>query len=178
LGKEVTPTTLRQALGGGSLTTIYKHLEAWQATRPQTAQSIIIAMPDTVQKMFTQAWQAAVTEAGKEIITIREKADFEIQAITKRLEEAIDNITQLEAEGEADTTKIEELESQLHASLGETVSAKTESATLLATNNQIREQLAGLQSELKELRHENKQLIQLIAQHPKLSGQLETLKID
>jgi len=29
-GKEVTPTTLRDALGGGSLTTIYKHIDAWQ----------------------------------------------------------------------------------------------------------------------------------------------------
>ncbi len=33
-GKEVTALTMLSALGRGSLTTIYKHLDAWRETKP------------------------------------------------------------------------------------------------------------------------------------------------
>ena len=36
-GKEVTASSLLAALGGGSLTTIYKHMAAWLASRPPAA---------------------------------------------------------------------------------------------------------------------------------------------
>ena len=48
--REVTPTTLREALGGGSLTTIYRHLEAGEATRraapaPGGAAAAVVVRP-------------------------------------------------------------------------------------------------------------------------------------
>ena len=106
-GQEVTPSTLRAALGGGSLTTIYKHLEAWQTIHKESPKVAVIAMPEAVERAFTAAWQAASAEAGKEIAAIREKSDREVKAATLRFEEALANISQLETEAEADAIKIE-----------------------------------------------------------------------
>ena len=39
-GREVTPASLREYLGGGSLTTIYKHHEAWAAARAAQAAPV------------------------------------------------------------------------------------------------------------------------------------------
>ncbi|MEP6879252.1 MAG: DNA-binding protein [Nitrosospira sp.] len=111
--REVTPTTLREALGGGSLTTIYRHLEAWEATRKAVPAPVSIPMPDAVRLAFNQAWQAAATEAGKEIAAIREKAETEIKATQRRLEEAVAAIGQLESEQLADADRLEMLEGTL-----------------------------------------------------------------
>ena len=112
-GREVTPTTLRDTLGGGSLTTIYRHLEAWEATRKAVPAPVNIPMPDAVRLAFELTWQAAATEAGKEIATIREKADIEIKAAHRRLEEAVAAIAQLESEQLADADRLEGLETTL-----------------------------------------------------------------
>lgn len=48
-GKEVTALVLLNALGRGSLTTIYKHLEAWKAAKPVKTYSSGNEMPDLVK---------------------------------------------------------------------------------------------------------------------------------
>jgi DNA repair exonuclease SbcCD ATPase subunit len=176
-GQEVTPSTLRAALGGGSLTTIYKHLEAWQGMHKEIPKVAAIAMPEVVERSFMAAWQAASAEAGKEIAAIKEKTDAEVKAATLRFDEALANISQLETEAEADAIKIEALESQLATSQAELIRVNTDAATQdakwSATCGQLEQQLGGQQTELHDLRKENKELI---AQHAKLQGQLEAMQ--
>ena len=38
-GKEVTALTMLSALGRGSLTTIYKHLDAWRESKPEIGRA-------------------------------------------------------------------------------------------------------------------------------------------
>ena len=151
-GKEVTPTTLRDALGGGSLTTIYKHIDAWQETRKAAPMPVILEMPDSVKTAFSQCWQAAASEAGKEIAAIREKTDAEIKITKRRLDEAVAAIEQLESEGDADSVKLEKAEADLAAALSTSQQAATEAAALeaalSATANQMREQIEAQQAEL------------------------------
>ena len=151
-GKEVTPTTLRDALGGGSLTTIYKHIDAWQETRKAAPMPVILEMPDSVKTAFSQCWQAAASEAGKEIAAIREKTDAEIKITKRRLDEAVAAIEQLESEGDADSVKLEKAEADLAVALSTSQQAATKAATLeaalSATANQMREQIEAQQAEL------------------------------
>lgn len=154
IGKEVTPTTLREALGGGSLTTIYRHLEAWEDTRKVMPAPASIPMPDAVRLAFDQAWQAAANEAGKEIAAIREKADAEIKAANRRLEEAITAIGQLENEQQADADRQEALENALarerelsHQALAD---AAARFAGLSATVEQMRNQIEELKGEMSQ----------------------------
>lgn len=176
-GQEVTPSTLRAALGGGSLTTIYKHLEVWQEAHKEIPKVAAITMPEAVERAFMAAWQVASSEAAKDIAAIKEKSEAEVKAATLRFNEALANISQLETEAEADAVKIEALESQLTTSQAELLRVKTEAATqeakLSATCGQLEQQLDHQQTELHDLRKENKELI---AQHAKLQGQLEAMQ--
>lgn len=151
-GKEVTPTALREALGGGSLTTIYRHLTVWEDTRKTMPAPVSIPMPDAVKLAFDQAWQAAATEAGKEIAAIREKADKEIKAAHRRLEEAVAAIAQLENEQQDDADRLEALEtvlaSEREASRLALADAAARQAGLAATVEQMCYQIEGLKGEL------------------------------
>ncbi len=177
-GQAVSPTALREALGGGSLTTIYKHLAVWEATHQPLFKPITQAMPETVEKAFAHAWQIAAGEAGKDIVAIREKSEAEVKMITQRFEEALNNIAQLETEADAEATQRETLESALAASQSEVAQIKADAAAresvLVASQEQIQQQLERQQAEYRELNKENKEII---AQCAKLKGQLETLQI-
>ncbi len=177
-GQAVSPTALREALGGGSLTTIYKHLAVWEATHQPLFKPTTQAMPETVEKAFAHAWQIAAAEAGKNIAAIREKSEAEVKMITQRFEEALSNIAQLEAETDAEASQREILESTLATSQSEAAQIKADAAAresaLIASHNQIKQQAESQQAECRELRMENKELI---AECARLKGQLEALRI-
>lgn len=107
-GQEVTPTALREALGGGSFSTLIKHIAAWKQARQVAPAQVILDMPESVRAAFAQCWQTAATEAGKEIAAIRDKADAETKAMTRQLSDAIAAIEQLEAQAETETARHEE----------------------------------------------------------------------
>lgn len=151
-GQEVTPTALLQALGGGSLTTIYKHLDAWQVSKKDAPVQAVFEMPEPVKVAFNGAWQIAANEAAKEVTAIREKADIEVKAVVRRLDEAVSNIEHLESEADADATKIEAMERQLlsdkSAADNFATQAVARESALSATVEQMRLQIEGQSTEL------------------------------
>lgn len=151
-GQEITPNALRDVLGRGSYSTFVKHIDAWQQARKAAPAPVILEMPESVKAAFAQCWQAAASEAGKEITAIREKADAEIKGTKRRLDEAIAAIEQLEGEAEADTARLEIAESALAteraASQQATTDAAAREAALSATADQMREQIEAQQVEL------------------------------
>lgn len=151
-GQEVTPTALLQALGGGSLTTIYKHLEAWQASKKDAPVQAVFEMPDAIKGAFNAVWQTAANEAAREVAAIREKADIEVKAVVRRLDEAISSIAQLEGEADAEATRIENLERQLAADKASADAFATQAvareSALTATVEQMRLQIEAQAAEL------------------------------
>ena len=105
-GQEVTANALLSKLGGGSLTTIYKHMNDWRAANPDSAnQSTPLDIPEPVQGAFATAWRAAVAEAGREITAAREKAAEEVKTAQKLFQEALQSIEQLETNDLKRTTR-------------------------------------------------------------------------
>jgi chromosome segregation ATPase len=153
-GRDVTASALLASLGGGSLTTIYKHLEAWETSRKDTPRPVVIEMPEAVSAAFARAWQAAAQEAGKEIAAIREKTDAEIRAIGKRFEEALTNIERLEAEANEDAARLESLAAQLADRDTALREAATREAALKATVEQMGRQIDAQQAELERVHAE------------------------
>lgn len=151
-GQEVTPNGLRDVLGRGSYSTFVKHIDAWQQARRAAPAPVILEMPESVKAAFAQCWQAAASEAGKEIAAIREKADAEIKGTKRRLDEAIAAIEQLEGEAEADTARLETAEAALAVerttSQQATTDAVAREAALSATADQMGEQIEAQQAEL------------------------------
>lgn len=153
-GRDVTASELLAALGGGSLTTIYKHLDAWETSRKDVPRPVVIDMPEIVNAAFMQAWQAAAREAGKEIVAIREKADVEVKTLNKRFEEALGNIERLEAEANSDAATIENLTAELAERDNHLAEATTEKAALTATVEQMRQQIEAQEAELERVHKE------------------------
>lgn len=157
-GQEVTATTLREVLGRGSFSTLGKHIDAWQQARKAAPAPVILEMPESVKAAFAQCWQAAASEAGKEIAAIREKADAEIKGIKRRLNEALAEVERLEDDANADAARLETAETALAAERAASHQAATEAAAreaaLTATADQMRQQIEAQQAELAHVHAE------------------------
>ena len=72
-GKQVTALKILTVLGGGSLTTIYKHLDAWEARERFDKQSIPSPaessdeLPPSVIEALRGIWKVAVEEAEQRV---------------------------------------------------------------------------------------------------------------
>lgn len=160
-GKEVTAVALLDALGGGSLRTIYKHLETWKQKRPAATATTNDEIPGPVLAGFTNAWRLAAQERDRQIAAIKEKAGEEVSAALKQFEEARELIEKFEAESEADSQQIEslqarvaELEAALHKSENDATASKATAEQLI---HQVKAQQAELDRVHKEAEQERKQ---------------------
>lgn len=150
-GKDVTPTALREALGRGSFSTLGRHIEAWRQQTRSAAAPVVIEMPQSVQAAFAACWQAAASEAGKEIATVREKADADVQAAQRRLAEALLEIERLEGEASAGADELDRAKAELASIEAQAQQAAQREAGLRATVEQMRQQIEAQQAEAKHL---------------------------
>ncbi len=153
-GKEVNATALLDALGGGSLRTIYKLLESWQQRRPAVVISAAEEIPAPVQAAFASAWRQAAQEAGREVLAAKEKAAEEVEAAVKQFQGALDAIDNLEKESEADAQQIDELKTRVAELAAALQKSQTEAAASMATGEQLRQQVKAQEAELERLHHD------------------------
>lgn len=153
-GKDVTAVGLLDALGGGSLRTIYKHLETWQAMKPAPVITEPNEIPPQVQAAFASAWRLAAQEAGREVQTVKEKAGEEVNAALRQFHGALEAIGKLDDQIIEDGKEIEELKEKLSKAEAEVHAAKEAGAGYKATADQLKSQVARLE---KDLDHERKQ---------------------
>lgn len=157
-GHEVTATTLREVLGRGSFSTLGKHIDAWQQARKAAPVPVVIDMPESVKAAFAQCWQAAATEAGKEIAAIREKADAEIKGTKRRLDEALAEVERLEEDANTDAAALETAQASLAQTAKDAQQAATDAAAreaaLSATAEQMQKQIEAQQAELARVHAE------------------------
>jgi chromosome segregation ATPase len=153
-GKEVTAVALLDALGGGSLRTIYKHLEAWQQRRPAMVVTAPEEIPGGVQSAFASAWRLATQEAGRAVLAVKEKAAEEVEAALKQFNGALEAIEKLEKESEADAQQIDSLKERLAELEAGLQKSQNESAGFKATAEQLRHQVKSQEAELERLHAE------------------------
>ncbi len=146
-GKEVTALSMLAALGRGSLTTIYKYLDAWKDAKPVKTSMVHVDQPEVVKTAFATAWRVAAEEAARETMVIREKAAEEINAALKQFHGALEAIAKLESEREADAEVIEGLQQMTAEQKADNAKLETEAATERARADELRDQLKALQSD-------------------------------
>lgn len=175
-GKEVTALALLEALGRGSLTTIYKHLEVWKTAKPAKVHLSNNEMPDRVKSAFLVAWREASQEAGLAVQEVREKAKEEVAAALKQFHGALEAIAKLEKEKEAQDEAVEGLQKQLAEAKAEANKAESEGAAEKARADELREQLKAQQQDrdlaLKEAAETKGQLEAMREQNAKLIAEL------
>lgn len=174
-GKDVTALALLNALGGGSLTTIYKYLADWEAQRPKTAPTAGgVEIPDVVQNAFMSAWRVAAMEAARETVALKEKAAEEVKAARKQFEGALEAIQKLESESENDAAQIEALKTRVSELETAVIAAGNDNAALKATVEQLRQQVKSQQTDLEAERKRRES--DLTAAHEAGNAKLESLR--
>jgi DNA repair ATPase RecN len=153
-GKEVTAVGLLDALGGGSLRTIYKHLEVWQQSRPAEVKNEVNEIPLQVQASFASAWRMAAQEAGREVQAVKEKAAEEVNAALRQFHGALDALGKLEADYEADTQELETLKIKLIHSEKQIQELANKSVVHQALAEQLQKTVDKQDAELTQLRTE------------------------
>jgi hypothetical protein len=178
-GKEVTALTLLGALGGGSLTTIYKYLELWQESQPVVRSNEVSELPDVVKNSFAAAWRVAVGEATRELETVREKAREEVKIAQGQFLGALEAIAKLEKESEADAEQIESLTKCNDELKAEGNKLSIELASQKASVEELRQQAAFVQIELdrlhKESERERAERDSAIREAAELKGKIEAM---
>lgn len=175
-GKEVTAMALLDALGGGSLSTIYKHLQVWQASKP--AQVVIQPeeIPVAVQASFAAAWRLAAKEAKREVTEVKEKAKEEVAAALRQFHGALEAIDKLEKEREAEADATEGLHKMIAEMKAEASKAEAELAAEKARTDELREQLKAQQQDrdaaLKQAAEYKGQIEAMTAQNAQLIAEL------
>ncbi len=153
-GKEVTATALLDALGGGSLRTIYKLLEVWETEKPQAVTTTPEEIPGSVQVAFANAWRLATQEAGRAVLVVKEKAAAEVQTAQDQFQGALDAIGKLEAEGEADAQQIDSLKERVIELEAALQKSQSDGAAYKATIEQLQHQVRSLEVEQERLHAE------------------------
>lgn len=158
-GKEVTALSLLSKLGGGSLTTIYKHLYNWKSAKEaDLAIGAAETIPESVQAAFVStlstAWRVAATEAAKQIAEIKEQASDQIDTAQKELQDAIQAIEKLESEIDSESTKSESLSARVTELDGLLQKSQTEKTEHKVAAEQLGNQVKSLESQLERLHKE------------------------
>ncbi len=98
-GLEPSMLTVQARIGGGSYTTIKRHLDAWKDQQATAAQESI-KVPDFVLEKSAELggvlWAMAAREARKEALAAKELADGQVAAISGELTVAQAEIRRLE----------------------------------------------------------------------------------
>lgn len=168
-GKEVSASALLDELGGGSLTTIYKHLTVWRESRPALVQQVVAAdLPEPVQVAFMAAWKVAAGEAAKDAAAVKDRALEEVRVVTRQFAEAQEHIARLEAEVDASAADIDGLTTERDELKLAMQKLETEKSALVAKSEQLELQLANM-AKVEAARES------AVKEAAQLTGQLELL---
>lgn len=144
-GIEPTISAVRQEMGNqGSYTTISNHLAKWrdEASNLPEPKALPPEVENVMLEALTTVWNIAVKHADREVASIRQEADDDKKVYSKQLEEAADEISNLEnlcQQNDEEITKLmterEADKKALHQAQAELDATKRLYAELLKTLN-------------------------------------------
>lgn len=155
-GRQVTALLVLDALGGGSLRTVYKHLNEWEKRRKEApAVSTSIDVPEVVQSRFAAAladtWRLIGTEAAKEVTAIKQKAATEVTELQAKFDGALDGMQAYEEQLDQSNATIQDLRSQIASLMQQNTDSSHENTGLKATADQLSKQIKDQQTQFDQL---------------------------
>lgn len=125
-GEELTIVTVQAKIGGGSFSTVKRHLDDWKAQRK--AGGAPPAAPDAVIQRATElarlVWQEASALAAQETMQARAEADRQVEQARAAEAEAERAVSQLESEAEIRAAEAEARAAELEATRQERDTAR------------------------------------------------------
>ena len=166
-GIKPTQTNVREALGGGSFTTISEVLREWRQEQDQTAQLQAVVIPaditDRTNILVAQLWETAQTLANERLLKESESLKHKEALINADLDEANKVVATLEQEQSELTVKLDSL--------------NNDNSLLNTKNNELENIVNSLQTQLNA---EKDRADQATAQNNQLQAKLDdqTAKIE
>ncbi len=115
-GENITNEAVRDEMGGGSLSHVSPVMREWRKEQEQTA-SVMLEMPDSVRRsmeyLSTELWKAADQEARKRIEATQIDCDSQIAQADNERDEALNEVSRLEAENSHKVQNIEKLNNDI-----------------------------------------------------------------
>lgn len=154
-GIKPTQTNVREALGGGSFTTIAEALREWRADQDQTAQLQQVVIPsditDRTQVLIAQVWETAQTLANDRLVKEREALEHKEALINAEIDESNKIIETLENEQA-------ELTAQLDTLTNDNSLLNGKNNELENLNNSLKTQLTAEKDRADQATAQNNQL--------------------
>lgn len=159
-GIKPTQTNVREALGGGSFTTISEVLREWRQEQDQTAQLQAVVIPaditDRTNILVAQLWETAQTLANERLLKESESLKHKEALINADLDEANKVVATLEQEQSELTVKLDSL--------------NNDNSLLNTKNNELENIVNSLQTQLNA---EKDRADQATAQNNQLQAKLD-----
>lgn len=137
-GIKPTQTNVREALGGGSFTTISEVLREWRQEQDTTAQLQAVVIPnditDRTNILIAQVWETAQNLANDRLLKEREALEHKEALINAEIDESNKIIETLENEQAELTTQLDTLNS--------------DNSLLITKNNELENLTNSLQTQL------------------------------
>ncbi len=163
-----TNDAVRERLGGGSLSHISPVMREWRASRKEQVNAALDIPADLkkiIETSLSQVWGSASQLASVAIENVRQDAEKDIVAATQERDEALAEITRLEAQVTSLEKQGVEKDKEIQAQLKTLETQRAENAQLTAENAalsvRIEErdgQINELKGSLKEAANDNKKL--------------------
>lgn len=150
-GKDVTANNMLQALGRGSMRTIYKFYDEWKENRPAPLVIRQVEMPERVRLQYEAAWLMAQEEAARQVEAVKLKAAEDVQAAEKRFADALEVADKMERDAEEAAEQILSLTTTVRQLNEQVRSLESESERNKATADQLGQQVKSQQQELERL---------------------------
>ncbi|UCV22316.1 DNA-binding protein [Ferribacterium limneticum] len=171
-GVEPSIVNVQKRIGGGSYSTVKKHLAAWAEKRAKdaaAASSVPAEVLAKAQEFGRTLWGLASMEAQREIQKAKEDAQVELAAVRSELAEATGVIARLENVEAEQAATLESSQARLREVELALVEAQTKALRVPVLENA----LADARAATENLRAE---LTQKAAEAGRFNGEVETLR--
>ncbi len=163
-----TNDAIRERMGGGSLSHISPVMRQWRESRKEQV-SAALELPADLKKIIEtslgQVWTTASKLASVAIDSVRQEADKNMEAASLERDEALTEITRLEAQVKSLEKQLNDKDKDIQAGQGLVEKAHNQSAQLTTENAaltvRVEErdgQISELKNALKEAANDNKNL--------------------
>ena len=167
-GIKPTQTNVREALGGGSFTTIAEALRTWRQEQETVTQLQAVVIPqditDRTQTLTAQIWETAQQLANERLAKEREALEHKEALMTAEVEEAQQIVKTIEAEQAELTAQLDELTNKATAGAEQLEQEQDNNRRQAEQIKQLETQLKAQQERADDLAKRLDQQADIIAQ--------------
>jgi chromosome segregation ATPase len=171
-GTEPSILTVQAKIGGGSYTTIKRHLDEWSAQQVMNAQAVVETPGFVLEKsaeLGRSLWAMAIREANKETQAAKDASENKVAAISKELDFAQSEIRRMEEVEEDQNKVLERMTDQLSRAIADMNDALAKAAKV----PELEARLTSSQGDANIARQEAKDQA---VQAGRLAGETESLR--